>query len=97
MKMLIFLLSGPLILALGYLFGYVVVFWIGAAICAINLFLNVASGVMSFPVLPIVIMYFTTFFVHPWFVASAIGLGIWTSSEAVGEIYGRLSENRTGR
>ena len=97
MKMLVFLFSGPILMSIGYFGSYGLVFWIGTAICAFILFMNLASGVLKFPIIPLIMVGISTMFIDPWFVAAAIGLGAWTALEAVGEVYGRLSETRNNR
>ena len=44
--------AGPILSAAGWYAGIIWLFWLGVAVCATTLFLNLASGVMKLPVLP---------------------------------------------
>lgn len=85
---LIFTAAGPLVGAVGWFAGIGWLFWVGVVICAITLLLNVASGVMKLPVLPVLFMLMGAFFINPWYVGCGVGLILWTALETVGEIVG---------
>ena len=48
-----FTFSGPAVGILGVYFDSPTIFWIGAALASFNLFMNLASGAMRFPMLPL--------------------------------------------
>lgn len=77
---------GPL-LGIGGLFLHSPwLFWIGVAICFVTLCLNMASGAMKPPVLPILSMAIATVFSAHWYVGLGIGLVVWMAFESLGEI-----------
>lgn len=82
-------LSGPILGTGGYLLELSWLFWIGIALCLINLFMNLASGVMKFPVLPTAAVVVGVAVVSPWYLGAGYGLLVWTAIEAGGEIVGR--------
>lgn len=84
----IFTLSGPALGGIGWFADVRWLFWVGVALCAVNLFLNVASGVMKAPILPALVMIFAGAFLHPWYLGAAVGLLAWTALEVVGEVIG---------
>ena len=90
MKMLIFLFIGPILVLIGCLGSYGFIFWLGSVICAFILFMNVASGILKFPIIPIIIIMFCLPFFKQWYVGVAVGLALWTAFEAVGQVYVRL-------
>ncbi len=77
---------GPTLAAAGYFGGLGWLFWIGAAFCAFNLFMNVASGAMKFPLIPGIFMFAFAMNWTPWFLGVAAGLALYTALEAVSEI-----------
>ena len=81
-----FTLFGPIIALLGFYVGVDVMFWVGVVVCAVNLFMNLASGAMRFPFLPLVFAWLATFFWSPWTLGVAMGLVLWTLFEGVLEI-----------
>lgn len=84
----VFTLSGPLIGAAGFFLGWSWLFWIGVALSVINLVLNVASGVMKLPVLPVVCIIAGAIFYESPVTGAGLGLLAWTLLEGVGEIFG---------
>ena len=90
----LFTASGPLLGAAGWFLPLSWLFWVGVAICAITLFLNVESGVMNSPVLPVLFMWVAAAFFGPWYVGLGVGLLIWTALWFAGEIYGLRKEGR---
>jgi hypothetical protein len=78
--------AGPLIALAGLAMEIQTVFWIGIAICAANLFMNLASGAMKLPILPGALIVGGMLFWKPWLVGAALGLLIWTTLEAIGEL-----------
>ena len=90
----LFTASGPLLGAAAWFFSLSWLFWVGVALCAINLFLNIASGVMKLPVLPVLFMAVAAAFLSPWYVGFGTGLLIWTELESVGEVVGLKREGR---
>ena len=45
--------GGPVVSGLGLYLNSSITFWVGVAIAFFNLFMNVASGAMRFPLLPL--------------------------------------------
>lgn len=82
--------SGPIISFVGYSLGFPILFWIGVLIAAFNLFMNVASGVMNFPILPLIIMIIAAILLPPWYFGAASGLLAWTVLELLGHVYARI-------
>lgn len=93
-SVLIFTASGPVLGAVGWFLSLSWLFWVGVAFCVITLFLNMASGVMKLPVLPVSFMVIAAAFLNPWYFGLGAGLIIWTALESVGEVIGL---NREGR
>lgn len=91
---LLFTASGPLLGGAGWFFSLSWLFWVGVALCTSNLFLNVASGVMKLPVLPVAIMAGAAVFISPWYLGLGVGLVAWTALESAGEIFGLKKEGR---
>ena len=91
---LLFTALGPLLGAAGWLFSLSWLFWLAVVLCGITLFLNMASGVMKLPVLPVLFMAGAAAFLSPWYVGIGAGLLIWTALEFVGEIVGLKREGR---
>lgn len=91
---LLFAASGPLLGAAGWFISLSWLFWIGVALCAITLLLNMASGVMKLPILPVAFMAGASAFFSPWYVGLGVGLVAWTAFESVGEIIGLKKEGR---
>ena len=82
-------LSGPILGASGYFLEMLWLLWVGVAVCLLNLFMNLASGVMKLPVLPIVAVVIGATVVSPWYLGAGYGLLVWTAIEAAGEVVGR--------
>ena len=82
-------LSGPILGAGGYFLELPWLLWVGVALCLINLFMNLASGVMKLPVLPIVAVVIGATVVSPWYLGAGYGLLVYTATEAAGEVVGR--------
>ena len=91
---LLITLAGPILGAAGWFSQIMWLFWVGVAVCTITLFLNLASGVMRLPVLPVLFMLVAAVFVSPWYLGVGAGLVAWTALEAVGEIIGLRKEGR---
>lgn len=91
---LLFTALGPLFGAAGWFLSLGWLFWVGVALCGITLFLNMASGVMKLPVLPVLFMAVAAAFLSPWYVGIGAGLLIWTALESVGEVVGLKREGR---
>lgn len=86
--------SGPLLGAAGWFLSISWLFWLGVALCAITLFLNMASGVMKLPVLPVLFMAVAAVVLNPWYVGIGAGLLGWTALESIGEVIGLKREGR---
>lgn len=86
--------SGPLLGAAGWFLSISWLFWLGVALCAITLFLNMASGVMKLPVLPVLFMAVASVVLNPWYVGIGAGLLVWTALESIGEVIGLKREGR---
>jgi len=78
--------SGPIIGAIGLYAGWQWFFWLGVALAGFNLFMNIASGAMRLPVLPIGAMALGGLVWVPWTVGVGLGLLVWTAIEAAGEL-----------
>lgn len=91
---LLFTALGPLVGAAGWFLSISWLFWVGVVLCAITLFLNIASGVMKFPLLPVAFMAGAAALFSPWYVGIGIGLVTWTALESAGEIIGLKKEGR---
>ena len=91
---LIITVLGPVLGGAGWFFDLSWLFWIGVAICAITMFINIASRVMKLPILPVLFMGVATALQNPWYEGAGLGLLIWTALEAVGEIIGLKKECR---
>lgn len=91
---LLIIVMGPLIGGAGWFFDMSWPFWIGVTICAVTLFLNIASGVMKLPVLPALFMGVAAFLTSPWYVGAGFGILVWTALQAAGEIIGLKKEGR---
>ena len=79
--------AGPILGIVGLGIDVQALFWIGVIICAFNLFMNLASGVMNFPLIPGVLVVAGGIYWSPWFMGAALGLVVWTGLEALGELY----------
>ncbi|NNM66325.1 MAG: hypothetical protein HKL99_17285 [Burkholderiales bacterium] len=86
--------AGPFLGAGGWFSQTMWLFWVGVAICVVTLFLNMASGVMRLPVLPVLFMAIAAWLLNPWYLGLGAGLIAWTALEAVGEVIGLRKERR---
>lgn len=91
---LLITVAGPIIGASGWFSETMWLFWVGVVICAITLLLNIASGVMKLPILPVLFMLIVAAILSPWYVGLGAGLVIWTTLESIGEIIGLKKEGR---
>jgi hypothetical protein len=74
------------------------IFWllvIGALLCGLNEFLNIASGVYKVPFVATTLVILCSFVVAPWYVGAMLGLCIGGAMDGLGEMYGRFSERRS--
>ena len=78
--------GGPIIGGLGLYLDSPITFWVGVAIACLNLFMNLASGAMRFPLLPAGAVIVGATFWQPWYLGAALGLLAWTVVEAIGEL-----------
>lgn len=63
--------------------------WVGAALCALVLFLDYASGALrGLPILSALCVGLGAFWAPAWYVGAAKGLILWSTLSALGEIYG---------
>jgi len=85
---------GPLLGATGWFLHMSFLFWLGVAVCALTLFLNMASGAMKLPVLPVAFMVFFAGVVSPWWLGVGAGLVAWTALETIGESLARLRRTK---
>lgn len=77
---------GPILGVFGLLVELTWVFWIGVALCALVLFMNIGSGTMKLPVLPLLFMTAGAVTMSPWYVGVGTGLVLWTALESAGEL-----------
>ena len=89
----LFTVSGPVLGGIGWFADIRWLFWGGVVICAVNLFMNIASGVMKLSILPTLIIIVTGLFLKPWYFGAGVGLLVWTSLEVIGKIVG-LKKNK---
>ena len=87
-------LFGPVFGGIGWLIQAQWLLWIGVAVCALNLLLNLASGVMKPPFLPAFFMLAAALATSPWWYGLAVGLVVYTGLEALGEVHARLQASR---
>ncbi len=78
--------SGPVVSVVGLYLDSSVTFWIGVAIACFNLFMNVASEAMRFPLLPLAFVVVGAIFWQSWYMGAAFGILTWTVLEAIGEL-----------
>ncbi|MEA2872004.1 MAG: hypothetical protein QOH67_1980 [Hyphomicrobiales bacterium] len=76
---------GPIVAAAGYYFDLSVIFWIGVALAAFNLFMNLASGALKFPWIELGVVAIGSLIFSPWYFGAGIGLVAATALEAIGE------------
>lgn len=88
-------LIGPVFGAIGWLVQAPWLLWTGVTVCALNLLLNLASGVMKLPILPALFMFVAAVAISPWWYGFAVGLVLWTGIEALGEAYVKLQASRS--
>ncbi len=91
---LLITVAGPLLGTGGWLSQTMWLFWVGVAICVVTLILNMASGVMRLPVLPVLFMAIAAGLLNPWYLGLGMGLIAWTAFEAVGELIGQRKQGR---
>ena len=82
-------LSGPILGASGWLGEWPWLFWLGAALSALNLLLNLASGAMRLPLLPAVAALIGAVLADSWFAGAAAGLLLYTAIEGVSELFAK--------
>jgi hypothetical protein len=63
---------------------------IGAVLCGINEFLNLASGVYKFPFISVALVIVGATIFAPWYVGAMLGLCAGGALDGLGEIYGRI-------
>jgi hypothetical protein len=81
-----FTAAGPIIGGLGYFAEMPILFWIGVVLAAANLVMNLVSGAMNFPLLPIIFVVGGSLTIGPWYAGAGVGLLVWTALEAAGEL-----------
>jgi hypothetical protein len=85
----VFTASGPVLGGLGYFLTWNWLFWLGVALALANLAMNLLSGSMRFPILPLAFIVAAALFLPPWYVGAGVGLLAWTAVEAIGEVFGK--------
>ncbi len=85
--------AGPILGWLGWSIHADWLYVVGVAICALTLFLDVASGALKTPILPVVFMIVGIQWHDGGWIAGAMrGLLTWTTFEAIGYMFaGRRS------
>ncbi len=91
---LLIVLLGPVIGGAGWVIDSAGLFWTGVAFCVFNLVLNIASGVLRLPVLPVFFMLSASVFSSPWWHGLGAGIVVWTGFEAAGDLYARARHAR---
>ena len=85
---IVFTASGPILGGLGFIvFDSPILFWSGVALSVANLFMNLVSGVMKLPLLPLLCMVVAITLLAPWYVGAGVGLLVWTAFETAAEIF----------
>jgi hypothetical protein len=87
--MLLLVAAGPALSAVGHYLEWPVVFWLGVLVAAGNLWMDVASEVMKFPIIPIALVVGGAIMLAPWWYGAAVGLLVWTALDAAGILLGR--------
>jgi len=82
--------AGPMLGGFGWWFELQWLYWLGVLVSSVTLFLNLASGLLKSPVIPVILMIGGAFLMDPWYLGAGAGLLIWTGLEALGEIIGRI-------
>lgn len=90
----LFTMLGPVIGGIGWLIEIHWLFWAGVILAGFNLFMNLSSGVMKLPILPILFVVAGGALLKSWLVGAGTGLLIWTAIEAVGELIGIKTKRR---
>ena len=91
---LLLTVSGPIVGAVGWFTDITWLFWVGTGLCVLTLVLNMASGVMKLPILPVLLMVVAAVLVKPWYLGVSVGLIGWTALESIGELIGLRKEGR---
>jgi hypothetical protein len=78
---------GPMLGIAGWVGEVSWLVWVGVAVCAINLLMDMASGAMKLPILPTVFMLVSAAASTPWWYGLGVGLILWTALEALGGVY----------
>jgi uncharacterized membrane protein len=87
--------AGPVVGGLGFYLGLPILLWIGVAVAGLNLFMNLASGAMNFPLLPGACVIVGGVLLSPWYEGAGVGLLAWTALEAAGETFSPMLKRRT--
>ena len=90
LMVIIFTAVASLVGSVGYFADIGWLFWVGAGLSSLNLYMNLASGVMKFPILPLLFMVIGASSSKEWFFGACLGLIAWTMVESVGEIFSVL-------
>ena len=69
-----FTLSGPVIGATAIYLNLPPLFWFGVALATLNLFLNLAFGIMKLPIFPTLFVIAGSIAWSPWYMGAAFGL-----------------------
>ncbi len=85
---------GPMLGIAGWVGEVSWLVWVGVAVCAINLLMDMASGAMKLPILPTVFMLVSAAASTPWWYGLGVGLILWTALEALGGVYVWLRSRR---
>lgn len=80
---------GPMLAFGGWQWEAPVAFWIGVALCGVDEFMNVASGLHRLPVLALIFAGAGPAFLEPWFIGAGLGLACWTGLGFLGQFFGR--------
>lgn len=81
-----FTAAGPVLGGLSWLLQWPWLFWVGAALCAVSLLLDIGSGAMKLPVIPVALMALGSGALSPWWFGAAVGLMGWTTLDSVGAL-----------
>jgi len=81
--------------ALGIVGYFAALTWllvVGAALCGLNEFLNVASGTYKVPFVALIFVVVGVALIIPWYVGAMLGLCGAGALAGLSEVYGRMKE-----
>jgi hypothetical protein len=97
--MLLFVAAGPILGFFGHYLQLPILFWIGVTLAGANLFLDLASEVMNFPLIPLILIVICGGVLSPWWYGAAVGVLAWSVLDGLGMLMAKNSKTgpRKGR